>query len=58
MLFSHGITSSWGGTIGFFGTKSFKIEDIKSDKSSLLLLRNAKIDGQNCVLLNGTLMEI
>ena len=32
MLFSHGITSSWGATIGFFGTKSFKIEDIKSDK--------------------------
>ena len=51
MFFSHGTTSPCGVALGYFATKSFKVEDMKSDKSDRFLL-DAKIDYQNFVLLN------
>ena len=47
MFFSHGTASSCGVAISYFGTKSFKVQDILGDKNSYLPLLDAKIDDQN-----------
>lgn len=52
MVFSHRTTSSCGIVIGYFRRKSFRVEDIKSDKNGHLLLLDAKIDDQSFVWLN------
>ena len=49
MVFSHRTTSSCGIVIGYFRRKSFRVEDIKSDKNGHLLLLDAKIDDQSFV---------
>ena len=50
-FFSHG-TTSCGVAKGYFGTKSFKIQDIKIDKNGCLVLLDEKVDHQSFVLLN------
>ena len=52
MVFSHRTTSSCGIVICYFRRKSFRVEDIKSDKNGHLLLLDAKIDDQSFVWLN------
>ena len=42
MFFSHGLISSCGVAIEYFGAKSFKAKNIKSDKNERLLLLDAK----------------
>lgn len=50
-FFSHG-TTSCGIAKGYFGTKFFKMQDIKIDKNGCLVLLDAKVDHQSFVLLN------
>ena len=43
MFFSHWLISSCGVATEYFGAKSFKAKDIKSDKNERLLLLDAKM---------------
>ena len=52
MFFSNGAISSCGVAIGYFRTKSFKLENIKSVKNGCLFLLDAKIVDQSFALLN------